>query len=71
MFERADTDDCLVKITDTAVFPILDRDLLKTSLNISAQYCAPETLRNDVGNPASDMWSLGAFAYTLYEFYTC
>ncbi len=70
MFERADTDDCLVKITDTALFPILDRDLLKTSLNISAQYCAPETLRNDVGNPASDMWSLGAFAYTLYEFYT-
>lgn len=39
MFDKEGTDDCLVKITDTALFPILDRDLLKTSLNISAQYC--------------------------------
>jgi hypothetical protein len=26
---------------------------------------APEILRNETGNQASDMWSIGAFAYLL------
>lgn len=65
MFEQAENEESLVKITDIALNPILDKDLLKNSLSLSTQYCAPEMLRNDVGNPSSDMWSIGAFAYTL------
>lgn len=51
MFSKDSTDDCLVKITDTALFPILDRDLLKTSLDISAQYCG-----NQAANLGVSSW---------------
>lgn len=66
MYENAENEDGTIKITDTALNAILDKDLVKSSLNHSAQYCvAPETLRNESGNPATDMWAVGAFAYSL------
>jgi serine/threonine protein kinase len=65
LFEN-ENEDSIVKITDVALFTILDKDLLKHSIESSSQYCAPEVLRGEVGHAASDMWSLGAFTYTLY-----
>ena len=39
MYANAENEDSIIKITDIALNPILDKDLLKNSLNISAQYC--------------------------------
>ncbi len=36
---EVDNDESLVKITDLCLLTILDKDLLKDSIRISAQYC--------------------------------
>ncbi|CAF0887529.1 unnamed protein product [Brachionus calyciflorus] len=64
VFEN-ENDESNVKITDIALYPILESELLKHAIVSNVQFCAPEILRNEVGNPASDMWSLGAFSYLL------
>ena len=93
IFDNNNIEPKLVKITDVALFTLLDTDLLRHTLAISGQYCgnslsfmeseceypsngfidvflhcnclAPEVLRNELGNPVSDMWSFGVVAYLL------
>ncbi len=39
MYATGENEKSLIKITDITLNPILDKDLLKNSLNLCAQYC--------------------------------
>ena len=62
---ETNSDDIRVKLTDACLFSLMDKELHRHNIRSATQFCAPEVLRNELGNPTSDMWSFGVFAYSL------